>query len=250
VALGLAIDEKVTIGGDLDYTAGGEFDIPSGVVAGDTTFTPDVGATAHAEGPSAIKWLGNTIVQHVRRLITLLIAGALMMWLIPDWSRRVSGIVRAKPLPSLGRGAVALLVLAVAAVAIATAGLVVAILLGFWRGVVVSVVGFSLITILLTMTQIVVSLMLGQVILKLFKSTAAEHRWWPLVLGVPVFVAITAVFYAVPALNCCLGPLIWAVAACLGLGAMWTWGRERLAGDEAPPEEDAPVPPTAESPPA
>jgi hypothetical protein len=232
VPLGLDIDEAASIGGDLDYSAGSEFDIPLGVVAGEVTYTPFI---------PDIHWLWNQFVRNTRRLITLLIVGALMMWLLPSWTRELSARVRAKPLPSLGWGVVALLALAVALTALVIAGAVVAMLLGFWRGAIVSAIGFSLTTVLLAMTQIVISLVLGQLILRLFKSSAVEHRWWPLIVGAPAFVTITALFSAPPGVGCCLGTFVWALVACLGLGAIWIWGRERLAsGEAAPAEEDAP----------
>jgi hypothetical protein len=253
VSLGLAIDKDAAIGGDLDYTASSEFDIPSGVVAGDVAFapyTPGAGTAVHGEGRFPLHWLRNLFVRNVRLFITLLIVGALMMWLLPGWSRRLSETVRTKPLSSLGWGAVASVALTAAVGIVLVAGLVVVILLGFWRGAVVSMLGLSLAAVLLAMTQIVISLTLGQLILKLFKSPATEHRWWPLILGVPVLTAITALFSAPPGLGCCLGTLVWALVACLGLGAIWIWGREQLGNSKAPPEKDVPLLSTEDAPPS
>jgi hypothetical protein len=252
VSLGLAIDKEASIGGDLDYTAGSEFDIPTGVVGGDVAFSlyvPDGGPEARIGGPSPIQWLWNLFVRNVRRFITLLVVGALVMWLLPDWTRRLTGAVRTKPLPSLGWGIVALLALAAAVSVLFVASLVVAILLGFWRGAVVGMIGLSLTAVLLAMTQIVTSVTIGQLVLKLFKSSAIEHRWWPLVLGIPIFAAITALLTAPPGLGCCLGAFVWTIVACLGLGAMWIWGRERLADSALSPEADAPEPSPADAPP-
>jgi hypothetical protein len=57
-------------------------------------------------------------------------------------------------------------------------------------------------------------------------SSATEHRWWPLSVGVPVLVALTALFSAPPGVGCCLGIFVWALVACLGVGASWIRGRE------------------------
>ena len=95
---------------------------------------------------------------------------------------------------------------------------------------------------------IIISLLLGQLIFGLFKSAAAEHRWWPMLLGVPVFVAIAAIISIPPVVACCLDALFGLIVALLGLGAIWIWGREQLMGREAAPAGDVPLPPAEDAP--
>lgn len=229
VPAGLRVDEDASIGGDLKYTANSEVDVPSRVVAGNVRFTqyvPQVGPQAEPPSPAVLvlRWF----VRQARRLATLLLVGAAMMWLVPDWTRRLASIVRTKPLPSLGWGFVttAVSVLGIPLLAIVT--LVLSVVALGWPFFVLggtatsaAATGFAG---ALYVAAITISLVLGQLFFKLFKSKAAEHRWWPMLLGVFVYVVITAVIQLVP----CLGfPVVLAINL-FGLGAVWIWGRNWL----------------------
>ena len=249
---GLTIDEGASIGGDLNYTAAAEAAIPSGVVAGKTAFTryvlPEPGEEdARKLSPVALaaRWL----VGHVRRLITLLLVGAAMIWLVPDWTRKVADIVHTRPLPSLGWGVVAIgaYLLAMLVLIIVTVLLIIVLgvvtlgeLAGRFAvlgGIVMGTTAFGFSVTWAYITKIVISLLLGQLIFGLFKSTVAEHRWWPTLLGVLVFIIITAI----PV----LGWLAKLAAVLLGLGAIWLWGRNWLESRKAAPVAvEAKVPPT------
>ena len=105
------MDEGASIGGDLNYTANAEAAIPPSVIAGETAFTryiPAVEAGAETAALSPAARAGMWFVGQLRRLVTLLLIGAAMMWLVPGWTRKVAGIVQARPLPSLGWGVVAI----------------------------------------------------------------------------------------------------------------------------------------------
>ncbi len=240
--VGLTIDESASIGGDLNYTANARTAIPAGVVAGETAFTqyvPEVEARPEVVAPSPAALVGHWFLRQLRRLITLLLVGALMMWLVPDWTRKIAGVVQAQPLPSLGWGVVAIaafvlvmLVLVIATVLLAVVFGVVTLgeLAGRFAvlgGIVTSTVSFGFSITWAYVTRIVISLLLGQLIFRLFKSTAAEHRWWPMLLGVLIFVIITAI----PV----LGWLATLATVLLGLGAVWLWGRDWLRSRKAAP---------------
>jgi len=239
---GLTIGKDARIGGDLNYTAIDKITVPSGVVAGETNFTQYVPETAGAEAEAPPQATGAAragvwFVSQLRQLITLLLAGALMMWLVPDWTRKVASIVQTKPLPSLGWGVVAIaaFVLAILVLIIATVLLAVVfgiVTLGELAGRFVALGGITMgaATFVFSVTwayatKIVVSLLLGQLIFGLFKSTAAENRWWPVLLGVLIFVIIAAI----PV----LGWLAKLVTVLLGLGAIWMWGRDWLSSRKA-----------------
>ena len=236
---GLTIGESASIGGDLNYTANAEVAIPTGAVAGETTFTQYVPEVEEPAAPSPAALVGRWFVRRLRLLITLLLVGALMMWLVPDWTRKVASIVQTRPLPSLGWGVVAIAAFVMAMLVLIIATVLLAIVFGIVTlgelagrlaalgGIVMGAATFGFSITWAYVTKIVISLLLGQLIFRLFKSTAAEHRWWPMLLGVLIFVIITAI----PV----LGWLATLVTVLLGLGAVWIWGRDWLTGRKVAP---------------
>ena len=244
VPAGLTVDETASIGGDLNYIANAEATIPAGVVAGETGFTlyvPEVKEEAEAEpaAPSPAARAGVWFVGQLRRLITLLLVGVVMMWLVPGWTRKVTSIVQTRPLPSLGWGVVAIAAFVLVMLVLVIATVLLAIVFGVVTlgelagrfaalgGIVMSTVAFGFSITWAYVTRIIISLLLGQLIFRLFKSPAAEHRWWPMLLGVLIFVIITAI----PV----LGWLATLATVLLGLGAVWLWGRDWLRGLKAAP---------------
>ena len=247
VPMGLSIDGGASIGGDLDYTANSEIAIPAGVVAGATDFTRYVSDVEYRPGvrrPSPAALVGRWFVRQLRCLITLLLAGATMMWLVPGWTRKMAGIVQAKPLPSLGWGVVAIAAFAMAILVLIIGTALLALIFGVLTlgelvgrfialgGIAVSSVGFGFSVTWSYVTKIIISLLLGQLVFRLFKSDAEGHRWWPMLLGVLIFVAIAAV----PV----LGWLARLVTVLLGMGAIWLWASGWLAARR-------PAPATAEA---
>ena len=240
VPAGLTVDEKARIAGDLQYTANVEADIPPGVAAGETDFTqyvPEV--KPKAEPPSLAVRAGVWFVRQLRRLITLLLLGVAMMWLVPDWTRKVAGIVQTRPLPSLGWGVVAIAAFVVGMLVLLIVTILLAVIFGIVTlgelagrfvvlgGILMGTAGFGFSVTRAYVTRIVISLLLGQLIFRLFKSPAAEHRWWPMLVGVLIFVIVTAI----PV----LGWLATLVTVLLGLGAVWLWGRDWLRDLKAAP---------------
>ena len=238
----LTVDEGASIGGDLDYTANVEAAIPPGVVAGKPVFTPyipAVEAEAGAAAPSPAARAGIWFAGQLRRLVTLLLVGAAMMWLVPDWTRKIAGIVQARPLPSLGWGVVAIAAFTLAMLVLFIATVLLAVAFGavtlgglarrfaVLGGLALGTTGFGFSLAWAYVTRIVISLLLGQLVFRLLKSTTAGHRWWPILLGVLIFVIITAI----PV----LGRLATLATVLLGLGAVWLWGRGWLRGRKAAP---------------
>jgi hypothetical protein len=76
--------------------------------------------------------------------------------------------------------------------------------------------------------KIVFGQALGRWLLSRTNSSLAEHRYWPMVIGVVVTVAVIALF-RFPLLPGILGGLLNLLVSLFGLGALWLWGRERLA---------------------
>jgi hypothetical protein len=207
-----------------------EIAVPAGVVAGETGFTryvPEVEGRPEVRRPSPAALVGRWFVRQLRRLITLLLAGAAMMWLVPGWTRKMAGIVQAKPLPSLGWGVVAIAAFAIAILVLIIGTGLLALIFGVLTlgelvgrfialgGIAISSVGFGFSVTWSYVTKIIISVLLGQLVFRLFKSDAEGHRWWPMLLGVLIFVIIAAV----PV----LGWLARLATVLLGLGAIWLW---------------------------
>jgi len=245
----LTVDEGASIGGNLTYTANAEAAIPPDAVAGDTAFTrvPPVESGAEAPAPSPAARAGLWFLGQLRRLVTLLLVGGLMMWLVPDWTRKVASIVHTRPLPSLGWGVVAIAAFGLVMLVLISATVLLAVFFGILTlgglvgrfvvlgGLALGTTSFGFSLVWAYVTRIIIGLLLGQLILGLFKSPAAEHRWWPMLLGVLIFVLIAAIPI--------LGGLATLVTVLLGLGALWLWGRDWLRGRKAAPvtvEAEAP----------
>jgi hypothetical protein len=167
----------------------------------------------------------------VRGFAALLLAGLLLVWLAPRFTNGLVQALAAKPLPSLGWGFVMLigffvLVPLVLAVIIALAVLfgfltlgsltTLAILLGLLL-LLALVVAFVLVVSWLS--RIVVSIWLGRLILQRIKPDWANHRIWPLLIGLIIIVLLSTVPI--------LGGLVGLLISLWGLGAVWLWWRAR-----------------------
>jgi hypothetical protein len=154
--------------------------------------------------------------------------------------RGLSENLSARPLPSLGWGVVAwvafffilLLVIAITIIGGILFGLLT---LGQLTGTVVwlgilalfgLIVGFVLLTTFVA--KIVFGAAIGKWIFVQLHSPLAEHRYWPMVIGVLITVAVTALL-SFPLIPGFLGWLVNFAVILLGLGALWLWGLERRA---------------------
>ena len=242
---GLTIASSAAIAGNLKYTQSQDVSIPAGVVSGNVTRTAPAPnrAETHEETTSAklVKWGLNLI----RNTITLVLIGLLLLWLFPFFMRGLSDQLVAKPLASLGWGAVAwaafffvlLLIIAVTVIGAILFGLLT---LGQLTGTLIGlgllalfglIVGFVLVTTFVA--KIVFGVSLGKWILTRTNSPLAEHRYWPMLLGVLIIVAVTALL-TFPLIPGILGGLLNFAIVLLGLGALWLWGSTRLAQRRAP----------------
>jgi cytoskeletal protein CcmA (bactofilin family) len=242
VPAGLTVREGAEIGGDLSYTANFEADVPSGAVVGEIDFNryvPKEPEEVERRQPSPALMVARWSFRQLRRLATFLLIGVLMMWAVPGWTRKLAKNLERKPLPSLGWGVVAIAVFGALMVMLVVATVLLTIVFGavtlgglagrlaVFGGIVTSSAGFSFSLLWRYVTTIVISLFLGQMIFRAFNSPAEQNRWWPVVLGVVIFVIVTAV----PV----LGWLVKLVAVLFGLGAFWIWLLDVLGGREAVP---------------
>jgi len=233
---GFTIAEGAKIKGNLDYVQSKDITIPANAVDGKVTRTAPVVEPAQAQptpAQQAMTWTFNLI----RSIITLIILGLLLGWLAPNFMKSLVEKIQTQPAPSLGWGLItyaafffAILVVIVVMVA---GGLLFGVLtLGgmsgtvVWVGILaifVLILGFVLVTAFLT--KIIVALVSGKLILARFNPALAEHKVWPLVLGV----VIIALFLAIPFIGWLFGVFVMFI----GLGALWIWGRDLMQAPKA-----------------
>jgi hypothetical protein len=87
------------------------------------------------------------------------------------------------------------------------------------------IVGFVLVTTFVA--KVVFGAALGKWIFLQAHSPLAEHRYWPMVVGVLITVVVIALL-SFPLIPGFLGWLVNFAIVLLGLGALWMWSRERM----------------------
>ncbi len=243
VRQGLTIDPEAKIGGNLEYTQNVDLTIPAGVVAGKVTRTiqPEQSQQPREPAPeetAALK-VANWIWASGRSLISLILIGLFLLWLFPLYTTSTSEQLQSKPWPSLGWGVVAyagffFVLLLVTFVMILGAILFGVLTLG---GLSATIVGvgllalFALIVAFILATsfvaKVVFGITLGRWILARLNSPIASHRYWPMVIGVAITVAVVALL-SFPLIPGVLGGLLDFAIILFGLGALWVRARAGL----------------------
>lgn len=245
---GLNLGDGAEIAGNLNYQTSVELDIPSGAVAGDVTFEeitpPETDVNVRVDGGG---WLWRAITRPIGRFIALVVIGLLLAWLVPAVLNRTSTTVAEQALPSLGWGAlVGLLffpVMLLAAALVLLASFLTGLLSFGQLGGVVSTWGMTLLGLVMLvfffvwnwLAPLMVSGWLGRTIFQRFNPEMADHRVWPLVLGVAVVVIITAIPF--------LGWLVGLLISLVGLGVVFLVLRDRSNNGVAPEAVPAAMPP-------
>ena len=245
VQQGLTVDPAAKILGDLEYTQNAELSFPAGVIEGQVSrhLQPVESGQAVRE-PTVGEKAGKWALASIRSLVTLILLGLLMLWLVPSFMRALADHLREKPWPSLGWGVVAyagflFLVMLTLFVAILGAVIFGLFTLGglsatiAWVGLLTLfalILGFVLATTFLA--KIVFGMTLGKWILTSAHSQLAEHRYWPMVIGVAITIALIALL-TYPMIPGFLGDLLNLAIVLFGLGTLWLWLRQRLPKREA-----------------
>ena len=237
---GLRFDEAAKIEGNLSYTQSRDLEIPAGVVAGEITreqtTVNSAAAAQETTGQRILNWGLNTL----RGGITLILIGAFLLWLFPwfmqGWSRKLQSAVW----PSLGWGVAAyvifFVVLLLLIAVMILGGLLFGVLtLGGLAGTIISVGILSLFALILgfvLVTSFVAKIVFGQALgrwlLARTNSSLADHRFWPMVIGVAIMVVVIGLF-RFPLIPGFPGALLNFIVILFGLGALWLWGRELFA---------------------
>ena len=97
-----------------------------------------------------------------------------------------------------------------------------------WLGILalfVLIIGFALTTGFVA--EVVFGTTLGRWILTSAHSSLAENRYWPMVIGVLITLAVVALL-SFPVIPGIFAWLVNAVVILLGLGTLWIWGSDKL----------------------
>ena len=227
---GLTVGNQADIGGNFNYTSPVAADVPTNVVGGDVAFDEVAPVVVEEEvvtpTQEAFTWVANLL----RQLITLLLIGAIIIWIAPHWTNKVSYFVQDKPLPTLGWGLLTIALVLVAIVLTVAVVIMLALLLGALTfadlvGTVLTLGAFITFGLVLLFAftvayfaKIMVAVALGHYLFARFNNQFAESGYWSLALGVLLIVLFTAVPY--------LGPLVNLAVVLLGFGALWQEGRK------------------------
>jgi cytoskeletal protein CcmA (bactofilin family) len=186
---------------------------------------------------------GSVVADNVRRLVALAVIGMLFLRLALRPTQELAATIQVRPLPSLGWGFVAAFAASgvVTGVAIATVLLAVALgalTLGSLAGLVVVLGLLGDVTLAVGLTvfaayvaQALASYLTGQLLLRQFQPALLARRYTPFLIGLPVFVIVTAL----PG----VGGLIGLLVAIMAMGAIWIRVRDR--GEPAPAAMPSPV---------
>jgi len=241
VAPGLTVADSAKIAGNLEYSSTYDLTFPSGSVGGKITrIQPEITTGKTYTPPTPLQRTGKWALDSMRTILTLVLFGLLLGWVTPAFMRAISDKIKNQTWPSLGWGAVAwaaffFALLLIVIVMIAGGILFGVLTLGGISGVIIwlgilSMFALIVFFVLATayVSKIVVGTVIGRWILSKINPALAEHRFWPMILGVILIAVVIALlrFPLVP-----LGFFGWLLnfaVVLFGLGALWLWGRDRF----------------------
>lgn len=235
----LTVAESAQIGGQLLYRSPTEVTIPpQAQIAGGVHYEQTQASTSPPPPAAAsnVLWLSL-----LRRLVSLVLVGLLLLWLAPVWMGRMSDMVEERLLPSLGWGAVALfafigVLVGVLVLTILLTSLFGSLTLGGLAGMtmgtgllgifalILGYIGFSV-----YVAEGVVAYTAGRWLLRRVLPAWAEHPAAMLGVGLVLYIVLSAV----PV----LGAFVGLAVVLLALGALWLWARSlfRRAHPTPPP---------------
>ena len=207
VAPGFTIAEGAKVAGDLEYSSTYELTFPGDAIGGKVTrVEPKVENIEKRTPPTPMQKVGKWFLDSLRTTLTLVLIGLLLGWLTPKFMTTTVGKVETQTLPSLGWGAVTyaafFFVMLLIILVMVLGGILFGLLtLGgisgsiIWLGI-LALFALTVAFVLATayMTKIVVGTALGKWILGKFNPALAEHKFWPMLLGVILIAAVIALF--------------------------------------------------------
>lgn len=194
---------------------------------------------------AGIDWqaLGNWLLPVLIDFITFLLLGSLLIWLLPRPFERWADKARHAPVKSFGVGilfvfggylGVLLGFVLIIGIALflffikfnALGGIVLGLGLpavGLFFGALTLVVAF--------ISKLVVVFLVGNLLLARFFPKGLAHRFWPLLLGLVIYLLITLIPW--------LGWVVSVVVTLVGLGAIWLGWPKKTADNPLPPQPPA-----------
>jgi cytoskeletal protein CcmA (bactofilin family) len=239
---GLKFGPDARIDGKLEYITNRDLNVPESVAAGgfvrtEPIYSEDELREIRQASRTPVEQALSAGIDVIRSMASLILVGLLMLWIFPSLLVNMSATIQRKPLPSLGWGVVAYATFFFSLLVILFLMIVGGILLGaltlggLSASVIVSgllaIFGISVGFVLFTtfVTKLAISLLAGKLILEKLNPQLAEHKFWPLALGIILF----AVLQALPI----VGILVQIATVLLGLGALWLlldgWRKARIA---------------------
>ncbi|MHC1781627.1 MAG: polymer-forming cytoskeletal protein [Anaerolineaceae bacterium] len=228
---GLRIDPAAKIGGKLTYTSPAvqTNTIKAEPSGGIVHLTPIPQETSEAAPVSpaattAAAW-GKGLLDLLRNMVTLLLLGAVALWLAPNFYQDTVAHAKTRTLPSAGVGFLSILAGYTGAflaflVLIAIVLFFSVVTLGGLSGTVFGV-GFFGLGILVTVftlavsygSKLVIALLVGQWVMSRLAPAAPGQRWWGLFIGVAIFAILRAIPF--------IGWIFGLVVTLIGLGAIY-----------------------------
>ncbi|MBN1306238.1 MAG: polymer-forming cytoskeletal protein [Anaerolineales bacterium] len=229
VDFGLTIGDSAKIGGDLIYTSERELSVPEGPIDGKikhikTVVKESMKEVHQTPGEVAVSWF----VTMLRHIVTLLLAGLLIAWLFPKFLQASTEMLQNKPWPSLGWGVAAGPIFIFAALVLLMVIILLAMIFGVIQlgGISTAIVFTGLLVLFALVLAFVLAVVwivaiitgtwLGKWIFTLFKSDLAEHRFYPMLVGVLTLAILISVPFA--------GWLLHLIIILFGLGVLWQLG--------------------------
>ncbi|MCS6994382.1 MAG: hypothetical protein N2117_05635 [Anaerolineales bacterium] len=242
VAPGLKIDPQAKIEGELEYTSPRDLPVPPGVAERVRRLQPTEEMQNIPRPLTPTERLAEGVLNLLRNLVTLLLIGATLFWLFPQFLQTSAEQVRAAPLPAFGWGIVSWAAFFFAITLIIVAMLVGSIAFGLltlnrlsaailWTGALLLFLVIMVFVLASTfVSKIIVALVGGQWILRRLRPEWAEGRFGALALGVTLFAILAALPF--------VGNLVNILVILLGLGGLWLYGRKWFKKE---PPIEAPV---------
>lgn len=228
---GLNLGDEAQIGGSLIYTSPETVSAAAGQVQGEIRHViPTYDLQQRVEVSPATR-AASWLMDNFRRLVALVVVGLILAWLAPSLLVRPADRLNARPLPSLGWGALILfifpfLVLAVIVLVVVLALGLGALTLGNLVGAVASLGGAFTLSLLVVfglvltyLAKLVVGYLVGRSLLSRINPSLVEKPY----LAVLVGAILLAIVIAIPF----LGGLISFIVTLLGLGALFMLWRDR-----------------------
>ncbi len=212
VPMGLTLDDRASVAGDLTYHSSARGNVNQAAVAGQVEFI-EVKDSADAQGAGFGAWLWN----QTQRLLRLLLAGALAAWLGPAFVNAAGQKLQKKLWPSLGWGALTPFIFLVLLIGLGLIG----ILVGFSLLVFGTFI-FAYLLILFYLGAIVVGQYLGYLFWRRVRPDRAESTIWTTLTGLVGVWLLTLI----PILGVIVGFFI----ILFGAGSLWLVGYERMRG--------------------